>query len=230
MSRILVIEDDPAISRGLVDNLTFEGYDVTAFDRADEGQVWLQSNTADLIVLDVMLPGMSGYDLCRRLRQEGNSTLILMLTARGQEFDRVMGLDLGADDYVTKPFSVLELMARIRALLRRKEPESELPDTLSFADIEVDFLRFEATKNGESLGLSRKEFGLLRELASKPGQVFSRDELLNRVWGYENYPSTRTVDNHVSMLRGKIEDDPASPEFLVTMHGVGYKLTLPEAS
>jgi DNA-binding response OmpR family regulator len=148
-----------------------------------------------------------------------------MLTARGQEFDRVMGLDLGADDYVTKPFSVLELMARIRALLRRSAPEEALPETFASGRIQVDFKRFEATKGGETLALSRKEYGLLRMLASRPGEVFSRDELLDRVWGEDTYPSTRTVDNHVSMLRSKLEDSPADPRLLLTVHGVGYKLS-----
>lgn len=224
MTRILIIEDDAAIRRGLVDNLAFEGYEVEAFDSAESGLVWLGEHQADLIVLDVMLPGMSGYDLCRQLRKQGNDALILMLTARGQEFDRVMGLDMGADDYVTKPFSVLELLARIRALLRRREPAAELPVAWVRGGISVDFKRFEAVRDGSALSLSRKEFGLLQLLASRPGEVFSRDELLNRVWGYEHYPSTRTVDNHVSMLRSKLEDDPASPELLITVHGVGYKL------
>jgi DNA-binding response OmpR family regulator len=170
-----------------------------------------------------MLPKLSGYELCRKARAEGITTPILMLTARGEEGDRVLGLDLGADDYVTKPFSVRELMARVRALLRRSQPVEALPDELRFDDVVVNFRSYEARKGGQALEMTRKEFSVLRLLAARAGQVVTRDELLNEVWGYENYPTTRTVDNHIAALRGKLERDPAEPRHLRTVHGVGYK-------
>jgi two-component system response regulator VicR len=175
-----------------------------------------------------MLPKMSGYELCRKIRAEGNTTPILMLTARGEEVDRILGLDLGADDYVTKPFSVPELLARIRALFRRVHlsKSGELPDNLKFGDVEISFKRYEATKGGRALELSRKEYGVLRLLAAKAGDVVSRNELLDEVWGYNQYPTTRTVDNHLALLRSKLEDDPSQPKHLMTVHGVGYKLAL----
>ncbi len=224
MSRILVIEDDPAIRRGISDNLILESYEVTAIDSAEEGYESLSQDEPDLIILDVMLPGMNGYEFCRKIRREGYTLPVLMLTARGEEFDRVMGLDLGADDYVTKPFSILELLARIRALLRRMGAPDELPDALHFGDVRIDFLKFEAHKEDIAVSLSRKEYGVLQLLASRLGEVVTRDELLDQVWGADHFPSTRTVDNHVSMIRGKLEDTPSDPQHIQTVHGVGYKL------
>ncbi len=224
MSRILVVEDDPAILRGLVDNLRFESHDVLSAADGDVGYRLLREKNPDLVILDLMLPKLSGYELCRRVREEGLSTPILMLTARGEEGDRVLGLDLGADDYVTKPFSVRELLARVRALLRRAHPPRALPDELCFDDVRVDFRRYEARKGNNALEMTRKEFGVLRSLAARSGEVVSRDELLNEVWGYEQYPTTRTVDNHIASLRTKLEKDPSRPIHLLTVHGVGYKL------
>jgi DNA-binding response OmpR family regulator len=228
MSRILVIEDDRAILRGLVDNLEYESYEVLSTTDGAQGYVMIREEKPDLVILDLMLPKMSGYEICRKVRAEGDATPILMLTARGEEMDRVLGLDLGADDYVTKPFSVPELLARVRALLRRARSfqAGSLPDELSFDDVVVDFKRFEANKAGQDLKLSRKEYGVLRLLAARTGEVLSRDDLLNEVWGYDQYPTTRTVDNHIASLRAKIEDDPAQPRRLITVHGVGYKLVL----
>jgi DNA-binding response OmpR family regulator len=223
MSLILVIEDDPAILRGLVDNLRFESYDVLTAMDGEAGYRLVGEKKPDLIVLDLMLPKLSGYEICRKLRAEGIETPILMLTARGEEADRVLGLDLGADDYVSKPFSVRELLARIRAILRRAQPAKALPDELRFGDVVVDFRSYEARKAGVPLELTRKEFQVLRLLASRAGGVVTRDELLNEVWGYENYPNTRTVDNHIATLRAKLERDPAEPQYLRTVHGVGYK-------
>ncbi len=224
MSRILVVEDDPAILRGLTDNLKYESYEVLTATDGETGYRLIREKNPELIILDLMLPKLSGYELCRKLRAEGVSTPILMLTARGEEADRVLGLDLGADDYVTKPFSVRELLARIRAILRRMHPPQALPDEVRFDDVVVDFRRYEARKGEKSLEMTRKEFGLLRLLAARPGKVITRDELLNEVWGYENYPSTRTVDNHIASLRAKLEQDPSQPCHLITVHGVGYKL------
>jgi DNA-binding response OmpR family regulator len=223
MSLILAIEDDPAILRGLADNLRFESYQVLTATDGETGYALIREKQPDLIILDLMLPRMSGYEICRKARAERIQTPILMLTARGEEADRVLGLDLGADDYMAKPFSIRELLARIRALLRRAQPAKTLPDELRFDDVAVDFLSWEARKAGQPLEMTRKEFGILRFLASRAGEVVSRDELLNEVWGYENYPTTRTVDNHIAGLRAKIEADPAEPRHLRTVHGVGYK-------
>jgi DNA-binding response OmpR family regulator len=223
MSVILAIEDDPAILRGLADNLRFESYEVLTAADGQAGYALIREKRPDLIILDLMLPKLSGYEICRKVRAEGIQTPILMLTARGEEADRVLGLDLGADDYVAKPFSIRELMARIRALLRRAQPPKTLPDELRFDDVAVNFVSYEAHKAGRPLEMTRKEFQLLRLLASRTGEVVARDELLNEVWGYENYPTTRTVDNHIAGLRAKIEREPADPQHLKTVHGVGYK-------
>jgi two-component system response regulator VicR len=226
--RILIVEDDLAILRGLKDNLEYESYEVLTATDGEQGYCLIQEKKPDLIILDLMLPKMSGYELCRKVREEGIVTPILMLTARGEEVDRILGLDLGADDYVTKPFSVPELMARIRAVLRRvqKSKTGNLPEELSFGRVFVDFRRFEANKEGRVINMSRKEFGVLRLLAARAGEVVTRDELLDEVWGYDQYPTTRTVDNHIALLRNKLEDDPANPQYLITIHGVGYKLIL----
>jgi len=226
--RILIVEDDLAILRGLKDNLEYESYEVLTATDGEQGYCLIQEKKPDLVILDLMLPKMSGYELCRKMREEGIATPILMLTARGEEVDRVLGLDLGADDYVTKPFSVPELMARIRAVLRRvqKAKTGNLPEELRFGGVLVDFKRFEAQKAGKAINMSRKEFGVLRLLAARAGEVVTRDELLDEVWGYDQYPTTRTVDNHIALLRNKLEDDPANPQYLITIHGVGYKLIL----
>jgi len=223
VTRALIVEDDPAILRGLKDNLVLETYEVLTASDGETGYRLVREQKPDLVILGLMLPRMSGYEVCRRLRQEGNATPILMLTARGEEADRVLGLDLGADDYVTKPFSVRELLARVRAIVRRLHPPSTLPDELRFDDVVVDFRRYEARKGAQRVEMTRKEFGLLRYLAARPGEVVRRDELLDEVWDYRNYPTTRTVDNHVLSLRAKLEETPAEPRHLLTVHGVGYK-------
>jgi len=209
MNKILVIEDDAAILRGLVDNLTFEGHEVFTATTGETGYELEKIRKPDLIILDLMLPRMSGLELCRRLRGEGIQTPILMLTARSEESDRVIGLDLGADDYVTKPFSVRELMARVRALLRRAHSRADLPGELQFSDVEVDFRRYVARRRGKPVEMTRKEFATLRLLAARAGQVVTREELLNEVWGYEAYPVSRTVDNHIAGLRAKLEKPAA---------------------
>ena len=224
MSRILVVEDDAAILRGLTDNLESESHEVVTARDGETGYRLVHEQNPDLVILDLMLPKLGGYELCRRVRSEGVTVPILMLTARGEEADRVHGLDLGADDYVTKPFSVRELLARVRALLRRAQPPTALPDELRFDDLVVDFRRYEATKGGEPLELTRKEFGTLRFLAARAGEVVTRDELLREVWDSTHYPTTRTVDNHVASLRAKIEENASEPEHLLTVYGVGYKL------
>jgi DNA-binding response OmpR family regulator len=223
MTRVLIVEDDLAILRGLKDNLVAESYEVVTATDGEAGYRTIREREPEVVILDLMLPRLSGYEVCRKLRAEGNAVPILMLTARGEEADRVLGLDLGADDYVTKPFSVRELLARVRALVRRAHPPRPLPDELRFDDVVVDFRRYEAHKGSRRLEMTRKEFGLLQYLASRPGEVVRRDELLEEVWEYRNYPTTRTVDNHVLSLRAKLEETPAEPQHLVTVHGVGYK-------
>jgi DNA-binding response OmpR family regulator len=223
MARILIIEDDPAILRGLADNLGCESYDVVTAVDGEQGYSLARSGKPDLIVLDLMLPRMSGYELCRKLRADGVTTPVVMLTARGDEADRIVGLDLGADDYITTPFSVRELLARIRAVLRRAQVQGALPAELRFGNVIVDFRRYEAQKSGRPVELTRKEFGLLRLLAARSGEPVTRDDLLNQVWGYDATPTTRTVDNHVASLRSKLEDNPSAPQHLFTVHGVGYK-------
>jgi DNA-binding response OmpR family regulator len=223
MSRILVVEDDPAILRGLSDSLRRESYEVLTAADGESARRLIEERNPDLVILDLMLPKLSGYEICRKMRSEGNSTPILMLTARGEEGDRVLGLDLGADDYVSKPFSLRELLARVRALLRRAQPTRALLDELHVGDVTVDFRSYEARRGGLPLEMTRREFQLLRALASRPGEVITRSELLDQVWGLEAYPTTRTVDNHVAGLRAKLEQDPAQPAHLVTVRGVGYK-------
>jgi DNA-binding response OmpR family regulator len=223
MSHVLIIEDDAAIRQGLEINLLREGHDVRTAADAESGARFIEETLPDLLLLDLMLPGMSGFELCKKLRRQGHRYPILMLTARSEEADRVLGLDLGADDYVTKPFSIAELMARCRALLRRVEPAGDLPNTLRFGDIFIDFGRFVATRRGRSVHLSPKGFGLLRLLAARSGEVVSREILLNEVWGYESLPTTRTVDNQLAQLRAALEENPAEPRHLITVHGVGYR-------
>lgn len=223
MTKVLVVEDDPGILRTVADNLRFERYDVITAMDGETAYALQQAQQADLIVLDLMLPRMSGLDLCRRLRMEDVQVPVLVLTARGEEADRVRGLDIGADDYVIKPFSVPELMARIRALLRRASAAASFPPILAFGQVEVDFRRHTARRNGHQVELTRKEFALLRFLAAREDTVVTRDELLNKVWGLDAYPVTRTVDNHIAGLRAKLEADPARPVHIQTVHGVGYR-------
>ncbi|MCX6561191.1 MAG: response regulator transcription factor [Candidatus Aminicenantes bacterium] len=228
MKRILIVEDEAALLNGLRDNLEYEGYEVISASNGETGLLAMREKRPDLALLDIILPKMNGFEVCRRARREGIRVPILMLTARGEEGDRVRGFDCGADDYLTKPFSVLELLGRIKAILRRTEngPAQNPPERITIGGVDIDFKRFEARKNGVRLEMSRKEFGILRHLAGRPNEVVGRDELLNRVWGYDRYPTTRTVDNHIALLRAKIEPDPAHPRYLLTFRGVGYKLAL----
>jgi DNA-binding response OmpR family regulator len=223
MTKVLVVEDDPGILRTVADNLRFEQYQVITATDGETAYALQQHEQPDLIVLDLMLPRMSGLELCRKLRTSDVQVPVLMLTARSQEADRVRGLDLGGDDYVTKPFSVPELMARVRALLRRAVATSGAPTVLRFGHAEIDFERYAAHRVGRPVEMTRKEFALLRFLASRSNTVVTRDEILNKVWGLESYPVTRTVDNHVASLRAKLEADPGHPAHIQTVHGVGYK-------
>jgi two-component system, OmpR family, alkaline phosphatase synthesis response regulator PhoP len=225
--RLLLVEDEPGLVMTLTDRLTSEGYDVESAMDAHRALDMATSGSFDAILLDVMLPGGNGFDICRTLRQRGIQAPVLMLTARGQVVDKVVGLKLGADDYLVKPFEMAELLARVEALLRRSNtsftPPAANADAFRFADISIDFRRAEVVKGGQVLELSAREFKLLRYFIEHPGAVLSRDELLNEVWGYNAMPSTRTVDVHVAWLRQKLEDNPRHPEHIHTVHGLGYK-------
>lgn len=223
---ILIVEDDEATAVALRDGLSSEGYQVHLVGDGASALDCVSQEKIDLIVLDVMLPKVSGLDVCRRLRAKGNPIPIIMLTARGQEIDKVVGLKLGADDYVTKPFSFMELFARVEALLRRSQNGEDDVDTCEFADVFVDFTRSEAKKADEAIELSPLEFRLLRYFHENRGRVISREELLQNVWGYRNVSNTRTVDMHIAKLRKKIEDEPKDPRFIGTVHRVGYKFTV----
>ena len=222
--RVLLVEDEAGLRLTLSDRLASEGYVVETAPDGEAGLASAASGGYDLIVLDVMLPRMNGFDVCRAVRQRGVTTPILMLTARGQVVDKVVGLKLGADDYLTKPFETIELMARLEALLRR-QPSHPLPgsEVYRFGDIVVDFRRAEVLRGGRPVDLSAREFKLLRHFIEHRGATLSRDELLSQVWGYSGTPLTRTVDVHVAGLRQRIERHPKSPEFIVTIHGLGYK-------
>ena len=222
--RILVIEDEAALRLALSDRLRSEGYEVETAADGEQGWERARQGGFDLILLDVMLPGRSGFDLCRDLRREGVATPILMLTARGEVLDRVLGLKLGADDYLVKPFETAELLARIEALLRRAQPDTE-GGAFAFGDVRVDFKRVEVTRAGEPVELSALEFRLLRYFVEHRGEVLSRDRLLDEVWGYSAEVYSRTVDQHVATLRRKIESDPRRPRHVVTVHGLGYRFT-----
>ena len=224
--KLLLVEDEAGLRLTLSDRLASEGY---AVETASDGQSGFERAARggyDLVVLDVMLPRMNGFDVCRELRRRGVETPILMLTARGQVVDRVVGLKLGADDYLTKPFDAAELVARLEALLRRR-PSAARPggDAYRFGDIIVDFRRMEVTRGGQAVDLSAREFKLLRHFTEHRGATLSRDELLTQVWGYDEMPLTRTVDVHVAGLRQKIEANPKVPEYILTIHGLGYKFT-----
>jgi two-component system alkaline phosphatase synthesis response regulator PhoP len=223
---VLVVEDDKAMSVALCDGLASEGFRVISAADGEDGYAFATERTPDVVILDVMLPRLSGLDVCRRLRADGNDVPILMLTARGQEADRVLGLKLGADDYITKPFSFLELVARIEAVLRRSVSPGHPPidvEAYEFGGVRIDFRHHEATKGGHPIDLSPREFLLMAYLVAHRGAVITREQLLDAVWGYDNMPFTRTVDTHVAKLRKKIEDDPANPRFLITLHRLGYK-------
>jgi two-component system alkaline phosphatase synthesis response regulator PhoP len=230
VARLLLVEDEPGLVMTLTDRLNAEGYEVEDAGDAETALRAACSGQFDAILLDVMLPRGNGFDVCRALRQRGIDTPILMLTARGQVIDRVVGLKLGADDYLVKPFEMAELLARVEALLRRSARQTAAgaagAETFRFGDVSVDFRKAEVTRNGEPLELSAREFKLLRYFIEHRGATLSRDELLNEVWGYNSMPSTRTVDVHVAWLRQKLEDNPRHPQYILTIHGLGYKFSV----
>ena len=228
-TKILVIEDEDTVREGIVENLKFEGYDVVWRDNGKSGLLAFEDEKPDLVVLDLMIPEVDGLEVCKQIRASERATPIIMLTAKCSEVDKVVGLELGADDYLTKPFGMRELFARIKAVLRRVQIDAnsneakQQCDELSFGDVAIDFRTYRASKNGTEIILSAKEFELLRYLATQPDVPVTRDELLDNVWGYNNYPTTRTVDNFIARLRHKVEQVPDRPQHILTVHGVGYK-------
>ena len=229
MPVILIVDDEPEIVRGLEDNLRFEGYGTLSAANGADALALARREAPDLILLDVMMPAMSGWDVCRQLRKQGIDVPIIMLTARGEEADRVQGLELGADDYVAKPFSLRELLARVRAVLRRPGPRQKF-DEFAFGDVRVHRRGRQVFKAGHEIALTRKELDLLVYLIEHRGEVVSRDQLLDEVWGYEQFPTTRTVDTHVLRLRQKLERDPDRPTWILTVHRQGYKFAIQEVS
>jgi two-component system alkaline phosphatase synthesis response regulator PhoP len=221
-ARILVVDDDQDMVRGLEDNLALEEYEVLTAPDGETGLATALSQKPDLVILDIMMPGMDGLDVCRRLRRQNKDVRILLLTAKGQESDKVLGLELGADDYVSKPFGLLELLARVKAQLRRTEAAGRSV-TYQFGEMVVDTVRREVTRADRLVELTAKEFDLLVYLLEHPGEALGRDHLLENIWGYEKYPTTRTVDNHILRLRKKLEPDPSHPRHFLTLHAVGYK-------
>jgi DNA-binding response OmpR family regulator len=223
MTKILIVEDEPKMVAGLRDNFEYEGYEVLTAHDGVEGLDRALATSPDLIVLDVMMPKMSGLDVCRKLKMKRPSIPIIMLTARGQEVDKVVGLELGADDYVTKPFSIRELLARVKAVLRRSHTLPQDQDRFSFGGVEVDMHTCRVTKDGNLLDFTSKEFELLKFFLCHPGESLSRERLLDEVWGYEVQTNSRTVDAHLVRLRQKLEPTPEQPRFFLTVHGTGYK-------
>lgn len=227
MKKILIVEDEPNMRMGLKDNLEFEGYTVHLADDGEKGLSKILEENYDLVLLDVMLPSISGFEVCKTARKKGITTPIVLLTAKGEEIDKVLGLELGADDYVTKPFSLRELLARIKAILRRGEntistvKESEV---MLIGKLEVNFLAYTACVKGKPVQMSHKEFEILKYLWEKRNKTVSRDDLLQNIWGYEESPTTRTVDNFILKLRQKVEKDSNHPQIILTVHGIGYKL------
>lgn len=225
MERILIVEDEESILMALEDDLKLEGYEVTGIKDGLQGFSAAKEEAYDLIILDVMLPGMNGFDVCKQLRQSGVMTPILMLTAKSQEIDRVLGLELGADDYVTKPFSPRELLARVKAILRRTSRSEEEMDVYRFGNVEVDIKKHEVRKNGQPVYLTALEFSLLHFLIEHKDRVVSRLTILDEVWDEDVYVLPRTVDTHIAHLRKKIEDDPTNPEHIINVHGIGYRFS-----
>jgi len=223
MKKLLIIEDDPAIRTGLKESFINEGYSVSDADTGNLGFELAKNNNFDLIILDLILPGKDGIEICKDLRNDGVKTPIIMVTSRKEEIDKILGLEIGADDYLTKPFSIRELLARVKALIRRSTYEPGNIEQVAFADLKINFKNQEMFKGTTPIKLSSTEYRILHYFIYHEGEVISRDKFLDEVWGYDSYPTTRTVDNYILSLRKKIEDDPAKPKHLLTVHTVGYK-------
>jgi len=228
MYKILIVEDEPDMRLGLKDNLEFDGYEVDSAENGKDGYEKIIKNNYDLVLMDVMMPEMSGFEVCKQIRKEGINVPVILLTAKGEEIDKVRGLEIGADDYITKPFSLRELLARVKAVLRRA-PEhitqgEKKNSKIQIGLLTVDFSTFIAASKNKPVQMSHKEFELLHYLWDNRNTVVTRDDLLNKIWGYEESPTTRTVDNFIVRLRQKIEKDPERPHYIITVHGIGYKL------
>lgn len=227
MHRILIVEDEESIRAGLLDLLEIEGYETAAVEDGEAAMAKARDWKPHLVLLDLMLPKSSGFEVCRHLRKHHPDVFVIMLTAKNEEMSKIAGLEMGADDYITKPFSVSELLARVKTRLRRRGEGAagSGPDTLEFGGTRVDFRRYEAVRDGRHLELSAKEFQILRYLANRPGEVIAREDLLQSIWGYspENMPTTRTVDNQILKLRQKLEQDAAHPVWIKSVRGAGYK-------
>ncbi|MDX1286347.1 MAG: response regulator transcription factor [Draconibacterium sp.] len=226
-TKILIIEDEEPIRMALEDDFLLEDYEVEVASDGTEGLAKAINPAIDLIILDIMLPGINGFEICKRLRNQGIRTPIIMLTAKGQEIDRVVGLEIGADDYVTKPFSPRELLARVKAVLRRTEmnPGENTGNIFRSSGLEMDIRKHKCSKNGKAINLTAHEFGLLKYLITNKGNVISREELLDEVWGKDIYVTPHTIDTHMANIRKKIEDDPSQPRFIISIRSVGYKFT-----
>ena len=225
MKKILIIEDEEPIRMALEDDFRLENYEVVSASDGPDGLAKGSGPDIDIIILDIMLPGMDGFEVCKKLRGKGIKTPVIMLTAKGQEIDRVVGLEIGADDYVTKPFSPRELQARVKAVLRRMETDHDDREENIFhcSGLEVDFRQYLCRKNGKEVSLTAHEFELLKYLISNRGQVIRRNELLDKVWGKDVFVTPHTIDTHIANLRKKMEDDPSNPRFIISIRGIGYK-------
>jgi len=223
MKKILIVEDEKDMVTGLKFNLEARDYNVITSYDGETGYMMALKEKPDLVILDLMLPKLNGYEVCKILKKEIPDLPIIMLTAKSQEAEIVTGLELGADDYITKPFSVLELLARISALFRRVKSDPGIQEVHRFGDLEINFKKYYARKKGRPLKLSPREYELLRCFIERQGEIISREEFLKQIWGYDSYPDTRTVDAHIAKLRRKIEDKPEEPKLIVTVHGIGYK-------
>ncbi|MBT29216.1 MAG: DNA-binding response regulator [Thalassobius sp.] len=225
LKKILIVEDEPGMQIGLKDNLEFEGYKVETANDGEEGLNLLEGTKYDLLILDVMLPKMSGFEVCRTIRKKGIEVPVILLTAKSEEIDKVRGLELGADDYITKPFGLREFLARIKAVLRRS-PNKPNPDgnMIKLGRLSANFQTYQAFYKGIQIKMSHKEFSVLEYLWTHKNRIVSRNDLLEKIWGYHEFPTTRTIDNFILKLRQKIEDDPNNPEIIITVHGAGYKM------
>ena len=226
MKKILIVDDEPAMRLGLKDNLEFEGYKVELAEDGEEGLFKIENGVFDLIVLDIMMPKISGFDVCKKMRADGNFTPIILLSAKGEELDKVLGLEFGADDYITKPFSVRELLARIKAILRRNNSTQQSNENVAIGKLIFDFQSFSVFENQKPISMSYKEFEIIHFLWNHKNETVSREQLLDNIWGKDVYTTSRTIDNFIMKLRNKIENDPNKPQLIISIHGIGYKLLI----